>query len=54
MCCHLPALSGISQMLRSGVEDAERPILCILDLPFVFLQAKDFYQELLPMVVEFK
>ena len=54
MCTHLPSASGISELLRSRVEDAERPILRILGLPFVFLQAKDSYQELLPTVVESK
>lgn len=54
MCAQLPSASGISQTLRSRVEDAERPILCILGLHFAFLQAKDSYQELLPTVEESK
>lgn len=42
MCTHLSSASSTSQLLRS------RPILCILGLPVIFLQAKDSYQELLP------
>lgn len=50
-----PALTcDVSQPLMSRVENAERLILLILGLPFVFLQAEDVYQEMLPMVVESK
>lgn len=52
---HSPAFTcDMSQPLMSRVEDVDRPILLILGLPFVFLQAKDVYQELLPSVVESK
>lgn len=49
---HSPAFTcDMSQPLMSRVEDAEKPILLIFALAFVFLPVKDAYQELLPTVI---